>query len=130
MWRTPSDDPFSHELELLNLRAVVANYRAAGARRFILAGVIERSEERARYRTALNSSGLLICRLEAHPTIVEERLLARHSADPEQLAWHLERAPELGEILRSANLDDVVLDASARSPHQLAELALHAAGWA
>lgn len=129
MWPAPHDDPFSHELELINLQAFVANYRAAGARHFILAGVIEHIEETARYRAALTSSGLLILRLEAHPTIVDRRLRQRHAADAEQLAWHLNRAPELAEILRNADLDDIVLDASTRSPQQLAERATHAAGW-
>ena len=37
----PPDDPFAHEVELANLRDLARNYRAAGAERLILAGVVE-----------------------------------------------------------------------------------------
>src|SRR4051794_6816512 len=52
-WPAPPGDRFNHELELKNLRSVAANYRDAGVRRFILAGVIEDPAEVERYRGAL-----------------------------------------------------------------------------
>jgi adenylylsulfate kinase-like enzyme len=42
-WPSPERDPFNHELELRNLTAVAANYRAAGAQLLVLAGVISSS---------------------------------------------------------------------------------------
>ena len=39
-WPAPPADPFSHELELANLQSVAAHVTAAGARMFILAGVL------------------------------------------------------------------------------------------
>ncbi|MFF2773041.1 hypothetical protein ACFVUP_38680, partial [Streptomyces bacillaris] len=92
-------DPFNHELELRNLRSVVVNYRAAGARRFILAGVIEETAEVDRYVDALDSSGMLLCRLTAEPDVLAARLESRHREDPAGREWHLARVGELSAIL-------------------------------
>lgn len=126
---SPSGDPFGHEVELQNLRSVAENYRAAGARRFILAGVIEAGSEVARYREALNSSGLLVIRLIAEPAELDRRLRERHKNDEDELAWHLNRVGELFAILEEANIDDLVLDSTHRPPSELAEIIRSAAGW-
>lgn len=122
-------DVFNHELELRNLLALAANYREAGALRFILAGVIEESAEVARYVDALGSDGLLVCRLVAEPAVVERRLRERHADDPEGLEWHLRRAGELAGIQEAAALDDVVVDTTASSAREVARAVRSAAGW-
>lgn len=125
----PKGDQFNHVLELHNLRSVAANYRAAGARRFILAGVIEDPNEVDKYRTALTSTGMFLIRLTAQPLVLEERLRERHRDDPAELAWHLERVGELDSILANADSDDLVLDSTATSPVELAGTVRRAAGW-
>src|SRR6059058_1395561 len=77
----PTSDRFNHELELLNLRSLADNYRAAGAKRFILAGVIEAEAEIPRYVDALGSEGMLVCRLVARSGVLESRLRFRHRDD-------------------------------------------------
>jgi predicted kinase len=128
---SPPDDFFNHELELQNLRDLAANYRAAGARRFVLAGVIQVPAEVPRYVDALRSSGMFICRLVARPDVLQSRLRSRHAPDPdpENLEWHLARAGELAGILERAALDDLVLDSSDASPAELAGTVWRAAGW-
>jgi len=54
LYPSPATDRFNHELELENLRDLAANFRRAGARRLILAGVIEERVEIARYVDALD----------------------------------------------------------------------------
>ncbi|MBN9632561.1 MAG: AAA family ATPase [Actinobacteria bacterium] len=125
----PQGDPFAHELELQNLRALAANYRAAGARRFILAGVIEDPGETARYVDALNADGLLLVRLTARPEILSGRLRARHRDDPGDLQWHLERVGELTVILDRFEGHDLVLDSSDAAPGDLVRAVRLAAGW-
>ncbi|MEW1948118.1 hypothetical protein AB0280_02630 [Pseudarthrobacter sp902506025] len=49
------------------------NYRAAGAKRFILAGVIESEAEIPRYVAALGSARMFVCRLVARPEVLESR---------------------------------------------------------
>jgi chloramphenicol 3-O-phosphotransferase len=132
---TPPGDPFTHEIELRNLRSLAANFRAAGAQRFILAGVIEDAGERPRYLDALGSSsegspGMFVCRLTARPEVLEARLRSRHRDDPEALAWHLARVGELAGILERSAVDDVVLDTSDAAPRDLARAIRVAAGWA
>ncbi|WP_240183728.1 hypothetical protein [Leifsonia aquatica] len=68
MHPAPVEDVFNHELELRNLRSLAANYREAGARRLILAGVIESAAEVGRYAEAAGATALLVCRLVAAPT--------------------------------------------------------------
>lgn len=125
----PKGDRFNHELELRNLRDMAANYRSAGARRFMLAGVIEDPREVPRYVEALGSDGMLVCRLTASPEVLESRLRSRHRDDPAGLEWHLARSGELAGILERVALDDLVLDGSERSTAELAGMVREAAGW-
>ncbi|WGW14060.1 AAA family ATPase [Saxibacter everestensis] len=123
-------DPFSHELELQNLRSLVGNFRRAGARRIVLAGVIENPAEVARYTAALETTGMFICRLVAPSAVLASRLRHRHRDDPDGLQWHLARAGQLAQILEAASLDDLVLDSSRLSVIELARVVRLAAGWA
>jgi chloramphenicol 3-O-phosphotransferase len=127
---SPASDRFNHELELQNLRCLAANYRQAGAERFILAGVIEERAEIARYIDALGTTGIFICRLVARPDVLSDRLERRHEDDPAGLIWHLGRVTELAQILDAAAFDDLVLDSSAAAPAELARTVRRAAGWA
>lgn len=103
----PDGDPFNVGLELRNLAALAANYRAAGAQRLILAGVIERRDFLPRYEDAVGGR-LRVVRLVASPGVIAERLRARHSNDPAGLAWHLERAGQLSTILDALALGESV----------------------
>lgn len=125
----PADDPFQHRLELANLRDVARNSRDAGARRLVLAGVIEERGEVPRYAEALGVAGLLVVRLVVRPGLAAERLRRRHADMPEELEWHLRRSPELAAALEAADLDDLVLDSSDTAPAALARRVRKAAGW-
>lgn len=125
----PAGDPFNLELTLLNLGAVSAGFRDAGAQRFVLAGVIETLEERERYRAAIDAETLLVVRLTAPPAVIDERLRARHGEDAEALDWHLSRARELTRILEREGPDDTVIDTGAASPQQVAATIRARVGW-
>jgi chloramphenicol 3-O-phosphotransferase len=129
VWPSPADDPFNHEVELVNLGGLAANYRHAGAERFVLAGVVEEAGQIPRYEAALQSSGLLMCRLEVDQDVADARLRRRHQTDPAELAWHLARFGELRDILSTTALDDVVLDSSTATPVELARQVQAAARW-
>lgn len=125
----PETDRFNHEPALLNLQNLTNNYRAAGATRFILAGVIESEAEIPRYVAALGSGRMFVCRLVARPEVLESRLRFRHRDDPEGLAWHLDRVNGLSKILEAAETDDLVLDSSDIPAVELAVAVRRAAGW-
>jgi hypothetical protein len=128
-WPPPKDDRFNHELEMANLRDLVVNYRRAGVEHFILAGVIEEASEIPRYEAALQSSGLLLCRLEADAATLTRRLRLRHADNASELEWHLGRAGELAAILRAASIDHLVVDNSDSSITTTASILKDQAGW-
>jgi len=125
----PETDRFTHEIELENLRSLAANFRRAGARRFIIAGVIENRAEIVRYIEALGSRSMFICRLVASPAVISSRLTLRHATDPEAHTWHQARAIELESILAAAGVDDLVLDSTSVTATELAATTRRAAGW-
>ncbi len=128
-WPAPPGDRFNHELELRNLRAVAGNYRDAGVRRFILAGVLEQPAEVDRYRAALGGGKLTVIRLKAPIDIVQERLRNRHEPKSLELAWHLDRSVELDEILSNVRLDTHVVTTERQSPNLVAQAVRALVGW-
>ena len=87
------------------------------------------AEEVPRYEAALQSRGLLICRLEADPATLTRRLGLRHESNPVELAWHLGRAGELAAVLRAASADHLIVDNSTGSPMATATVVQENAGW-
>lgn len=127
-WPRPVGDPFNHVMELRNLMSVAANYRAAGAVRLVLAGVIERRADLTDYEHAVDCS-VKVVRLRAHPSVLVDRLRERHINDPAGLAWHLARAPELTKILDQARIADAEVDTTGRRIGDVAADVLSAVGW-
>ncbi|MHA7293250.1 hypothetical protein [Arthrobacter sp. HLT1-21] len=118
-WPAPAGDPFNRDLELANLAAMVANFRAAGPEILILAGVIEGSAQRLQYELALGSP-LLVIRLDALLAIVRDRLRRRHVASDPALGWYLHRAGELQSILQEADSDDALISTEGLEVTQVA----------
>ncbi|NQX10616.1 AAA family ATPase [Microbacteriaceae bacterium VKM Ac-2855] len=125
----PADDRFALEVELANLAALVSNYRAVGAQRFVISGVVESAQERRRYEAALGGASILLVRLRAPADVVAERIRTRHATDAAGRDWHLDRAIELETVLSTAAFEDLLLDATAGPAESVREVLL-AAGWA
>lgn len=130
LYPPPPGDPFQHEVELLNLRDLARNYRAAGATRLVLAGVVEDPAEVPRYVDALGGSTVLVCRLVVDAAVARERLGRRHRDEPEALAWHLDRTAELAALLDGSSFEDVRVDTTGRTPDEVAREVQQVAGWA
>jgi broad-specificity NMP kinase len=127
-WPSAAGDRFNSALALQNLSCVATNYWSAGARRLVLAGVIEQRSEVLDHEAAVGCA-VTVVRLRAQDGVIAERLRARHREDPEGLAWHLDRAPELDAILEQAAVADAEVDTTGRKPVELASDVLTAAGW-
>jgi adenylylsulfate kinase len=127
-WPPPPGDRFNLAVELRNLESVAANYRAAGAGRLILAGVVEHRVDLHRYRRALHAD-LTVIRLRADPNVLQQRLCIRHRHDPAGLAWHLSRAPELDAILDEAQTADAEIDIGDHPITTVAANVIKAACW-
>lgn len=125
-WPAPPEDRFNLELQLRNLAPVAANFRAAGARLLIIAGVLETLDARALYEEALGSR-IVVCRLVVAPARLDQRLRHRHppGADRE---WHLARAHELHAILAQAGVDDFLIDVDDETGPVVAQRVLAGAG--
>lgn len=110
-WPSPAEDPFDFRLTLANVISVAANYRAARAQIVVLAGVIETTHQLQQYEEGLQVGDAAFnhVMLVAPPSVVKQRLLARHDNEAE-LRWHIQRAPELATILDSAGLPGPTFD--------------------
>ncbi len=129
-WPAPPDDPHNGRLGLENLALVAANYVRHGARRLVLADVIEDASGRRRQAETLGLP-VTVIRLIADPDLIETRLRERHrhDADPADLAWHLHRIRELAAIQESAAADDAVIDITGLAPDEVVDAVLAATGW-
>lgn len=126
-WPAPADDPFHTALELANLTSVAANFRAAGVRRLVLAGVVEGVGARTAYRIAVDMP-LIICRLVVDLDAVAERLRGRHAPGAAR-DWHLARSGELDAILDRESAADVTVRVGVDTPVDVARRVLTAVGW-
>ncbi|MEK0099734.1 hypothetical protein WDA79_14800 [Streptomyces sp. A475] len=127
-WPAPSGDRFNFGMMVRNLRSMADNYRAAGATRLVLAGVIENLGERKLCGDAV-STELSTCRLQVDLSVNHQRLMRRHENEPEALRWHLARAGELAGILDQAAVDDFIVDATTRSVGEVAVDVIKKVGW-
>jgi hypothetical protein len=119
----PAGDRWATELSLANVAAVARNYREAGARVLVAAGVVEDARGADRYRDALGGGRMLLARLVVEPGVARQRLTERHASDPlDELEWHLDRQPELAGILDAADFaGELVIDATEATPREVAE---------
>ena len=128
IWPRSASDRLGDEIELRNVESLAANYVKAGADRLVLAGGCENWDHRLRFEAAV-AMPLTVCRLRASPDIVANRLRERHPDEPAELAWHLERAPELDAILDAAHIAEADVTTDTRTPMAVAADVLRAINW-
>ena len=92
---------FHDELKCVNLAAVWANFRTAGARVVVVAATIDSAALRARYAASLADCEMRVVRLTAGADTVRQRLYQRDTGD--KLERHL-RALDAGEPTADAAL--------------------------
>lgn len=61
-WPRPDDDPYNERVKALNLGVVWQNFRRAGARCLIAAGVIENRDSLRLYVNAIPEAAPILCR--------------------------------------------------------------------
>ena len=120
-WPPASDDPENVLTEAENLRAVWRNFRRAGERQAVVAGVLRSSADRERYADVL---GLPVrsVRLEAGAEVTRARLGGRYTAHrASALDWHLNRYASLAADLTAAGGDELVIRTDGRTPLEVAQ---------
>ena len=113
-WPAPEDDPHQSRLKAANLAAVWSNYRQAGSRRLIVAGVVENLDERRRLEDATGGS-VVICRLDAPDTELAQRLHGRARESGADLTDLVARASELSAQLVADDVSDYSVDTAGRT---------------
>lgn len=122
-----ADDPFGAQVGLANLTAVWNNYAGAGAKRLIIARVIESRDDLAGLRQALPEANITVVRLRASVTTIQTRVRGREIGGA--LEWHLARASELAELMDARKVEDVLVEAEERDPASIAHDILARVGW-
>ena len=126
-WSWPAEGLFNSGLGHRNLAAIWDNFRAAGARRLILAGVLETDADRNAYAKAIPGALVTVCRLVAPLAVRHERLRTREHGTV--LEWHVARSLELDQVLDASTVNDFVVENHGRSPEVVAHEVLRRAGW-
>jgi hypothetical protein len=119
----PDDDPVNHRVKSLNVGAVYRNFRAAGARCFILSGSVGSAEEVSMYTEQIPDAALTICMLNADSSVIRRRFLQR--------GWNPglvhEAVREVAD-LKDATFADLRVDTDERSVKEVAEIVSAQAG--
>ena len=119
-WPAPEDDPHQSRLKAANLAAVWANYRHAGSRRLIVAGVVENVGER-RQLEAATGGAVVICRLDATDAELAQRIHGRAREVGADLANLVARAAVLSAQLAADDISDYSVSTADRSIDEVAD---------
>lgn len=123
----PPADRFNVALGLRNLAAVWANYRAVGARRLVIADVLEAREALASFEAAVPGAAIQVVRLRASVGTLTGRVRQRETG--ENLDWYLHRTAELAAQMERDRLEDLVIDTDGRGVVEVARAILDHYGW-
>jgi gluconate kinase len=125
--RPAEDDRWGNGIGLTNLAALWKNYQAAGARRLLIACVIEKRSDLDGFREAVPGADILVVRLRATPDTLQARVRKRsHGTGME---WDLNRAVELAALMDAQPVEDMLVDTEDRDPPTIARDILQRAGW-
>lgn len=125
--RPADDDRWGTRLGLANLAAMWLNYQRSGARRLIVAAVVESRAELEGYRDAIPDADIRIVRLRATRETLEARV--RQRGPWRDLEWHLNRTVELAAHMDAQPVEDMLVETEDRDPTTIARDILDRAGW-
>lgn len=123
----PPQGPYNETLVQRNIASVWQNFREAGARRLVVAGVVEHPSDLEGYKQAIPGAMIQVCRLVAAQPTRQARLKIREVES--SLAWYLHRTVELEQILEQRQLENFVVDNDGRSLGEVALEVLTRANW-
>jgi hypothetical protein len=123
----PPHDRFHAALGLRNLAAIWENFRAAGATRLVLAGVVEDREGVAAHAAAIPGAAVQVIRLRATLPTLLRRLEGREAGAG--LDWSQGRSAELVELMERARVEDILVDTEGKSIAEVAREVVQRSGW-
>lgn len=122
-----SHDRFQIELAMKNLASLWENFQRAGANRLVISDVIEDRNELERYYLAIPGAEILVVRLYASLSTLEQRLQGREMGSG--LEWHLQRTAELAEQMDQSRVEDILVNTEGKSVMVVAREVLQRSGW-
>lgn len=120
-------DPFSLELALANLNAIVPNFIDAGARYFVMAVTLTSQEDMAALRKALPQVHITICLVTASRGTRAERVSSRDTGRLRE--DFLQRTDTLATEIQALQLHDFELPNEGRPIEAVAVDLLESLGW-
>lgn len=115
---TPKDDPFGEAVGRKHLQYMSQTWRELGIPTVILADVIETADGKQFLADALPGYNLRVVRLNVSMDRLHTRL--RNRETERQIAWHLNRAQELQDIMIQNDVGDIIVDVDTENPEQVA----------
>jgi dephospho-CoA kinase len=125
-WPVPDDDPWNERLAHRNLASMWTNFRAAGARRLLLARVLEDRSLLRPIMEAVPGATVTVVRLHAPLPVLKERIRNREAGDAD---WFLKAAAHSASVLEHAGVEDHVVECQDRPVLLVAQDVLRLAGW-
>jgi dephospho-CoA kinase len=119
------DAPFRLIVE--NLTDAWPRFRAAGARRLVMARMVENREQVDALRRALPGVALAVVRVDASPETAAARLRARDAGAT--LDHHLEESAAFRAVVERAGVEDIVVSNDGRPIREVALEVLDRVGW-
>ena len=125
--RPTDDDRWGTKLGLMNLAALWKNYEQSGARRLLIARVIESRSELDGFREAVPGADILLVRLRAAPDTLQARV--RQRGPGRGMEWHLNRAIALAPLMDAQRVEDVLIETDGHDATSIARDILLRVGW-
>jgi adenylylsulfate kinase len=125
--RPADDDRWGTKLGLMNLAALWKNYARSGARRLLIARVLESRSDLDGFREAVPGADILIVRLRAAPETLQTRV--RQRGPGRGIEWHLHRAVELAPLMDAQHVEDVLIETDGRDALNIARDILLRVAW-
>jgi adenylylsulfate kinase len=121
------DEPYSLELAFKNLKAIAPNLIEAGAEFLVIGATLTAKPELDGLRRALGEIPITVCRVQASPETIAERIRQRELGY--LLDDFLNRTDALAQEIEEAGIDDFVVTNDNRSIAEVAAELLEKLGW-
>ncbi len=127
-WPVPDDDPHNERLKAANLGAIWANFRAAGSRCLIAAGVIENHDLQRTYTEVIPGAHATLCTLRAEDADLRQRIIHRGREKADRIDKLAARAAELSHHFDTHDLGGISIQTDNRDIPTVARSVLNQAG--
>lgn len=118
---------FNRALAVANLRAVWANFYAAGVRRLILSRIIESADDLDRFMSAIPYAHMTVCLLRVPEKTIRQRIIEREAGSARDFLLTL--TPRIAEKIARLELPGITVDNGQRPLTEVAREILERAGW-